>query len=58
MECCIFQAPVEKYLLPQLQYTQGNKKCVVIDLDETLVHSSFKVSNKMCGYRSRWNLSS
>ena len=33
----------QKYLLnPKLH--SDNKKCVVIDLDETLVHSSFKVS--------------
>jgi len=35
-----------KYLLPQVRHQDMNKKCVVIDLDETLVHSSFKpVSN-------------
>lgn len=33
-----------KYLLPDPHYQDGNKKCMVIDLDETLVHSSFKVS--------------
>ncbi|XP_002155392.3 CTD small phosphatase-like protein [Hydra vulgaris] len=30
------------YLLPALTRQDQNKKCVVIDLDETLVHSSFK----------------
>ncbi|XP_057303560.1 carboxy-terminal domain RNA polymerase II polypeptide A small phosphatase 1-like [Hydractinia symbiolongicarpus] len=30
------------YLLPALCHQDLNKKCVVIDLDETLVHSSFK----------------
>jgi len=30
------------YLLPALCHQDINKKCVVIDLDETLVHSSFK----------------
>lgn len=32
-----------KYLLSDPHYQDGNKKCMVIDLDETLVHSSFKV---------------
>ncbi|XP_074595050.1 CTD small phosphatase-like protein isoform X2 [Brevipalpus obovatus] len=31
-----------KYLLPQLNSNDANKLCMVIDLDETLVHSSFK----------------
>ncbi|KAK6166577.1 hypothetical protein SNE40_023233 [Patella caerulea] len=36
----------EKYLLPPVRHTNMHKKCVVIDLDETLVHSSFKpISN-------------
>lgn len=36
----------EKYLLPAIRQQDVNKKCVVIDLDETLVHSSFKpISN-------------
>ena len=30
-------------LLPPLKPEKANKKCVVIDLDETLVHSSFRV---------------
>ncbi|MEE6467436.1 hypothetical protein FKM82_007236 [Ascaphus truei] len=34
-----------KYLLPELQLSDYGKKCVVIDLDETLVHSSFKPIN-------------
>jgi len=32
----------EKYLLPPLRKCDPFKKCLVIDLDETLVHSSFK----------------
>ena len=32
-----------KHLLPRRRVTELDKKCVVIDLDETLVHSSFKV---------------
>lgn len=33
-----------KPLLPQMKSNDVGKICVVIDLDETLVHSSFKVS--------------
>lgn len=32
------------YLLPPIRHQDMHKKCMVIDLDETLVHSSFKVS--------------
>ena len=32
-----------KYLLPSVMHQDMHKKCIVIDLDETLVHSSFKV---------------
>uniref|UniRef100_A0A8C2L5D9 protein-serine/threonine phosphatase n=2 Tax=Cyprinus carpio TaxID=7962 RepID=A0A8C2L5D9_CYPCA len=40
------QGPPEKYLLPEVNINDYGKKCVVIDLDETLVHSSFKpISN-------------
>jgi hypothetical protein len=31
-------------LLPPLSKEHQNKKCLVLDLDETLIHSSFKVS--------------
>ncbi|EDV27007.1 uncharacterized protein TRIADDRAFT_15923, partial [Trichoplax adhaerens] len=31
-----------RYLLPPQQDLANKKKCVIIDLDETLVHSSFK----------------
>uniref|UniRef100_A0A914VWX5 Mitochondrial import inner membrane translocase subunit TIM50 n=1 Tax=Plectus sambesii TaxID=2011161 RepID=A0A914VWX5_9BILA len=34
--------PSEKLLLPPLRPCDINKKCLIIDLDETLVHSSFK----------------
>ncbi|XP_061112285.1 CTD small phosphatase-like protein isoform X2 [Conger conger] len=38
--------PPAKYLLPEMNTSDYGKKCVVIDLDETLVHSSFKpISN-------------
>ncbi|KAK7938651.1 hypothetical protein WMY93_001977 [Mugilogobius chulae] len=33
-------------LLPELPSSDSSKMCVVIDLDETLVHSSFKPMNK------------
>lgn len=36
--------PPAKYLLPEMIISDYGKKCVVIDLDETLVHSSFKVN--------------
>lgn len=35
------------YLLPAIRHQDMHKKCMVIDLDETLVHSSFKVLNNM-----------
>ncbi|XP_020820036.1 CTD small phosphatase-like protein isoform X2 [Phascolarctos cinereus] len=39
-------SPSAKYLLPELKVPDYGKKCMVIDLDETLVHSSFKpISN-------------
>uniref|UniRef100_A0A1A8LFL3 protein-serine/threonine phosphatase n=1 Tax=Nothobranchius pienaari TaxID=704102 RepID=A0A1A8LFL3_9TELE len=39
-------SPPAKYLLPDMIISDHGKKCVVIDLDETLVHSSFKpISN-------------
>ena len=38
--------PPAKYLLPELTIADDGKKCVVIDLDETLVHSSFKVAER------------
>ncbi|XP_076459475.1 carboxy-terminal domain RNA polymerase II polypeptide A small phosphatase 1-like isoform X2 [Babylonia areolata] len=38
--------PTERYLLPTVLKQDEDRKCVVIDLDETLVHSSFKpISN-------------
>lgn len=36
----------QQYLLPPLQPRFKGKKCLVLDLDETLVHSSFKVCFK------------
>lgn len=37
----------QKWLLPPLRPEFKGKKCLVLDLDETLVHSSFKVREKM-----------
>ncbi|GFQ96543.1 carboxy-terminal domain RNA polymerase II polypeptide A small phosphatase 1 [Trichonephila clavata] len=38
--------PQDKHLLPQIKHQDAHKMCLVIDLDETLVHSSFKpISN-------------
>lgn len=34
----------EAPLLPPLSPSHKGRKCLVLDLDETLVHSSFKVS--------------
>ncbi|KAK2834953.1 hypothetical protein FQN49_006749 [Arthroderma sp. PD_2] len=36
----------QKWLLPPIQDHFNGKKCLVLDLDETLVHSSFKVLDK------------
>lgn len=36
--------PSRPYLLPAIRPEFKGKKCLVLDLDETLVHSSFKVS--------------
>ena len=35
--------PVQKWLLPPIKPEMKGRKCLVLDLDETLVHSSFKV---------------
>ncbi|GLD50843.1 CTD small phosphatase-like protein isoform X1 [Lates japonicus] len=35
-------SPPAKFLLPEVSIADYGKNCVVIDLDETLVHSSFK----------------
>ena len=37
------EAEKPQYLLPPIQPHLKNRKCLVLDLDETLVHSSFKV---------------
>lgn len=35
--------PEQKWLLPPIQPHHKGRKCLVLDLDETLVHSSFKI---------------
>lgn len=41
-EFVIPDEPISKFLLPNIPDGQPRKKCLVLDLDETLVHSSFK----------------
>lgn len=44
--CSVFLLPPQppaKFLLPEVSIADYGRNCVVIDLDETLVHSSFKV---------------
>ena len=40
---CAIQDGVPKPLLPPISPQHAGRKCLVLDLDETLVHSSFKV---------------
>jgi carboxy-terminal domain RNA polymerase II polypeptide A small phosphatase len=40
------QAPEQKALLPPVEPHLKGRKCLVLDLDETLVHSSFKVCRR------------
>jgi RNA polymerase II subunit A small phosphatase-like protein len=40
------QHEAQKWLLPPIRPEFQGKKCLVLDLDETLVHSSFKVSRR------------
>ncbi|KAI1844594.1 hypothetical protein JX265_001580 [Neoarthrinium moseri] len=37
------QVPEQKWLLPPVEPHLKGRKCLVLDLDETLVHSSFKI---------------
>lgn len=37
------ETPQQKFLLPPVLPEHAGRKCLVLDLDETLVHSSFKV---------------
>ncbi|KAH7321379.1 HAD-like domain-containing protein [Stachybotrys elegans] len=38
--------PEKKWLLPPIRAEHKGRKCLVLDLDETLVHSSFKILNQ------------
>ncbi|KAK4909740.1 hypothetical protein LTR66_017477, partial [Elasticomyces elasticus] len=42
------EVPAEKqqWLLPPVQRIHKGRKCLILDLDETLVHSSFKILNQ------------
>lgn len=67
-EACVGGAPLSpdssplqsqvQYLLPEAKAQDSDKICVVIDLDETLVHSSFKVGpaqpSSACGLRGAY----
>lgn len=44
-----------KWLLPPVAPEHKGRKCLVLDLDETLVHSSFKVCNLCTGHWLRNN---
>ena len=48
--------PAQKWLLPPITSQFSGKKCLVLDLDETLVHSSFKVSILISKYNYRVSL--
>ena len=52
------QSKSTKQLLPEIRADDVGKKCIVIDLDETLVHSSFKVRsfNITCKQKSNYCL--
>lgn len=39
----LIHQPNKKHLLPAISEEHQGRKCLVLDLDETLVHSSFKV---------------
>lgn len=43
-----------KYLLPPCRPSDTTRTCLVIDLDETLVHSSFKVTVPVVQRDSYW----
>ncbi|KAI0976799.1 HAD-like domain-containing protein [Xylaria arbuscula] len=39
----VAEPPQQKFLLPPIEQRFKGRKCLVLDLDETLVHSSFKI---------------
>uniref|UniRef100_A0AAZ3Q8W4 Mitochondrial import inner membrane translocase subunit TIM50 n=1 Tax=Oncorhynchus tshawytscha TaxID=74940 RepID=A0AAZ3Q8W4_ONCTS len=48
--------PPAKFLLPEMNISDYGKKCVVIDLDETLVHSSFKYADPVADLLDQWGV--
>uniref|UniRef100_A0A673CCT3 Mitochondrial import inner membrane translocase subunit TIM50 n=1 Tax=Sphaeramia orbicularis TaxID=375764 RepID=A0A673CCT3_9TELE len=48
--------PPAKFLLPEVSITDYGKNCVVIDLDETLVHSSFKYADPVADLLDQWGV--
>ncbi|KAK5632642.1 hypothetical protein RRF57_008356 [Xylaria bambusicola] len=42
----VAEEPQQKFLLPPIEPRFKGRKCLVLDLDETLVHSSFKILNQ------------
>lgn len=47
------QEPEQKWLLPPITPRFQGKKCLVLDLDETLVHSSFKVHTPLESWQTQ-----
>uniref|UniRef100_A0A665VFY7 Mitochondrial import inner membrane translocase subunit TIM50 n=1 Tax=Echeneis naucrates TaxID=173247 RepID=A0A665VFY7_ECHNA len=48
--------PPAKFLLPEISIGDYGKNCVVIDLDETLVHSSFKYADPVADLLDQWGV--
>uniref|UniRef100_A0A3B3ZMG1 Mitochondrial import inner membrane translocase subunit TIM50 n=1 Tax=Periophthalmus magnuspinnatus TaxID=409849 RepID=A0A3B3ZMG1_9GOBI len=48
--------PPAKFLLPEVSIGDYGKNCVVIDLDETLVHSSFKYADPVADLLDQWGV--
>uniref|UniRef100_A0A674N8W2 Mitochondrial import inner membrane translocase subunit TIM50 n=1 Tax=Takifugu rubripes TaxID=31033 RepID=A0A674N8W2_TAKRU len=48
--------PPAKFLLPEVNIADYGKNCVVIDLDETLVHSSFKYADPVADLLDQWGV--
>uniref|UniRef100_G3NGR8 Mitochondrial import inner membrane translocase subunit TIM50 n=1 Tax=Gasterosteus aculeatus aculeatus TaxID=481459 RepID=G3NGR8_GASAC len=48
--------PPDKFLLPEVGTDDFGKNCVVIDLDETLVHSSFKYADPVADLLDQWGV--
>uniref|UniRef100_A0A8D3EBB7 Mitochondrial import inner membrane translocase subunit TIM50 n=1 Tax=Scophthalmus maximus TaxID=52904 RepID=A0A8D3EBB7_SCOMX len=48
--------PPAKFLLPEVSIADYGRNCVVIDLDETLVHSSFKYADPVADLLDQWGV--